>query len=252
MKYQDIHSTDSALWKQYQSLMESGSYDEAAVVLKNAQLDNKRIDAALFNNITTELTRLQNQGKDSTWSKNVMAVATEPPTDMSAGECYCKVTHRMLPMYKVVVHGFDDAPTVQMTKGGKRKVLENRIWIGHTIKSRDGVYYAPGTFRVTIDAALVYLKYGIPNTGKVLIYINGEKKYEKQETLSDWSIDEDKNEYACSIGGYAITAPYDPFVMFDSTRYEAGDYDFDSDVDINATYEQTDEVINITVNITTS
>lgn len=95
MKYQDIHSTDSALWKQYQSLMESGSYDEAEVVLKNAQLDNKRIDAALFNNITTELTRLQNQGKDSTWSKNVMAVATEPPTDMSAGECYCKVTHRI-------------------------------------------------------------------------------------------------------------------------------------------------------------
>ena len=29
MKYQDIHTTDSALWKQYQDYMAKGEYDTA-------------------------------------------------------------------------------------------------------------------------------------------------------------------------------------------------------------------------------
>ena len=95
MKYQDIHTTDSALWKQYQDHMAKGEYDAAQAILAQTQLDNKRIDASLFNAITTELTRLQNQGKDSTWSKNTMAVQEEPPADMQAGECYCKITKKL-------------------------------------------------------------------------------------------------------------------------------------------------------------
>lgn len=95
MKYQDIHTTDSALWKQYQEYMEAGEYDAAKAILTQSQLDNKRIDASLFNGITTELTRLQNQGKDSTWSKNTMAVQAEPPSDMQTGECYCKITKKL-------------------------------------------------------------------------------------------------------------------------------------------------------------
>ena len=95
MKYQDIHTTDSALWKQYQDHMAKGEYDAAKAILAQTQLDNKRIDASLFNDITTELTRLQNQGKDSTWSKNTMAVQEEPPANMQAGECYCKITKKL-------------------------------------------------------------------------------------------------------------------------------------------------------------
>lgn len=95
MKYQDIHTTDSALWKQYQDYMAKGEYDAAKAILAQTQLDNKRIDASLFNTITTELTRLQNQGKDSTWSKNTMAVQSEPPSGMQAGECYCKITKKL-------------------------------------------------------------------------------------------------------------------------------------------------------------
>lgn len=95
MKYQDIHTTDLALWKQYQDYMAKGEYDAAKTLLPNTQLDNKRIDASLFNNIATELIRLQNQGKDSTWSKNTMAVQEEPPADMKAGECYCKITKKL-------------------------------------------------------------------------------------------------------------------------------------------------------------
>ena len=95
MKYQDIHTTDSALWKQYQDHMAKGEYDAAKAILSQTQFDNKRIDASLFNAITTEWTRLQNQSKDSTWSKNTMAVQEEPPADMKAGECYCKITKKL-------------------------------------------------------------------------------------------------------------------------------------------------------------
>ena len=92
MKYQDIHTTDSALWKQYQDHMAKGEYDAAKAILVQAQLDNKRIDASLFNTITTELTRLQNQGKDSTWSKNVMYVGESAPSGIKQGECWLKNT----------------------------------------------------------------------------------------------------------------------------------------------------------------
>ena len=95
MKYQDIHTTDSALWKQYQDYMAKGECAAAKAILAQTQLDKKRIDASLFNDITTELTRLQNQGKDLTWSKNTMAVHTEPPATMQAGECYCKITKKL-------------------------------------------------------------------------------------------------------------------------------------------------------------
>ena len=90
MKYQDIHTTDSALWKQYQEHMAKGEYDAAKAILAQTQLDNKRIDASLFNTITTELTRLQNQGKDSTWSKNVMYVGESAPSSITQGECWLK------------------------------------------------------------------------------------------------------------------------------------------------------------------
>ena len=95
MKYQDIHIADSALWKQYREYMESGQYESAKTLLANAQLDNKRIDAEMFNTITTELTRLQNQGKDSTWSKNVMYVGESAPSGIKQGECWLKNTKQL-------------------------------------------------------------------------------------------------------------------------------------------------------------
>ena len=91
MQYQDIHLKDKVLWQQYQQYMKAGQYAEALALLSNAQLANKEIIASLFNAITTETVRLENQGKDSTWSKNTMAVAYYPPIGMTAGQCYCKI-----------------------------------------------------------------------------------------------------------------------------------------------------------------
>lgn len=257
MKYQDIHSTDSTLWKQYQSLMESGSYDEAAVVLKKAQLDNKRIDAALFNDITTELTRLQNQGKDSTWSKNVMAVATEPPAGMGAGECYCKVTHRIKPMYKLVIHGLDASPTVAVSDADgsvyQTDVMSASISGVKKPADKDGTYYFSSKATFTPYPVLVYLKYGMANTGTVLVYKNSEKIEELRATLSDWSLNETNNTYSVAVNGYTIAGmQYNPFIMYDTTWWSHDMYSFYSDTNIDISYEQTDEVINITVNITTS
>lgn len=92
MQYQDIHLEDKALWSQYQKYMGAGQYAEALALLENAKLANKEIVASLFNGLTTETVRLENQGKNSTWSKNTMAVAYSAPIGMTAGQCYCKLT----------------------------------------------------------------------------------------------------------------------------------------------------------------
>ena len=91
MQYQDIHLEDKALWSQYQKYMAAGQYAEALALLENAKLANKEIVASLFNGLTTETVRLENQGKDSDFSKNTMAVAYYPPIGMTAGRCYCKI-----------------------------------------------------------------------------------------------------------------------------------------------------------------
>lgn len=92
MQYQDIHIEDKALWSKYQKYMATGQYAEALALLENAKLANKEIVASLFNGLTTETVRLENQGKDSDFSKNTMAVAYNPPIGMTAGRCYCKLT----------------------------------------------------------------------------------------------------------------------------------------------------------------
>lgn len=92
MQYQDIHLEDKTLWSQYQQYMAAGQYAEALALLENAKLANKEIVASLFNGLTTETVRLENQGKDSDFSKNTMAVAYSAPSGMTAGQCYCKLT----------------------------------------------------------------------------------------------------------------------------------------------------------------
>lgn len=92
MQYQDIHLEDKALWSQYQQYMAAGQYTEALALLSNSKLANKEIVASLFNGLTTETVRLENQGKNSDFSKNTMTVAYSIPSGMTAGQCYCKLT----------------------------------------------------------------------------------------------------------------------------------------------------------------
>lgn len=208
MKYQDIHSTDSALWKQYQSLMESGSYDEAAVVLKNAQLDNKRIDAAMFNNITTELTRLQNQGKDSTWSKNTMGVTERQlsASGIPVNDCYCKLTKSFTAHY-VTVTGLDDMPSVLTVINGDnepvmRKVVDISMSAGDTKITKDGIYPLWRNEKIIINTPTIYYvwtRYGAAGTSSVRLNAVGQVFGGGDAIISNWEIDAANNTYSGDV-----------------------------------------------------
>ena len=260
MKYQDIHTTDSALWKQYQDYMAKGEYDAAKAILAQTQLDNKRIDASLFNDITTELTRLQNQGKDSTWSKNTMAVQAEPPADMQAGECYCKLDKRYTP-YKVTVSGLQGIPEYYMNDDGyTTKILSFNVSGKNktnptpiTENSKDGIYYCYGTIALKMIMFQSYERYGASKTGVTEIYINGEKYSEGiQINLSDWSLDEPANTYRVKFGGTYTTLIYSPFHIpghIGNGDHTGEDWDdkiyFDNNIDIIFTHSINEEEGNL-------
>lgn len=90
MKYQDIHLADKSLWQQYQQYMQAGQTAQALALLENAQLADKGMTADVFNGLTTEMVRLENQGKDSTWSKSVIPMGIKPPGGMIHGGVYFK------------------------------------------------------------------------------------------------------------------------------------------------------------------
>lgn len=90
MKYQDIHLADKSLWQQYQQYMQTGQTAQALALLENAQLADKGMTADVFNGLTTEMVRLENQGKDSTWSKSVIPMAKRAPSGMQSGNMYFK------------------------------------------------------------------------------------------------------------------------------------------------------------------
>lgn len=203
MKYQDIHTTDLALWKQYQDNMAKGEYDVAKAILAQTQLDNKRIDASLFNDITTELTRLQNQGKDSTWSKNVMQIMSFPPSaySMKDGECGCYITKAFTPHYVTII-GLDDIPSVLAQSSGSdtpkmTKVISMDMRLNDTPITKDGVYeiYNEHLYFHQPTMYQVYTKYGVRQTISTGFYLRNNRIFGQSVTLSDWDVDENANTY---------------------------------------------------------
>ena len=87
IKYQDIHLEDKALWNQFQTEWNSGNYAAAIELLKNAALTNKQLNAAVINDITTVITKLENQ-KDDSFKTDKIKVASEPPADLTDGGVY--------------------------------------------------------------------------------------------------------------------------------------------------------------------
>lgn len=93
MKYQDIHLADKFLWQQYQQYMQAGQTAQALALLENAQLADKGMTADVFNGLTTEMVRLENQGKDSTWSKSAIPMGFVAPSGMTSGDVYFKIAN---------------------------------------------------------------------------------------------------------------------------------------------------------------
>src|SRR5574344_1487023 len=99
MKYQDIHLADKSLWQQYQRYMQAGQTAQALALLENAQLADKGMTADVFNGLATEMVRLENQGKDSTWSKSVIPMAKIAPAGMQSGDMYFKLLVEQEPLF---------------------------------------------------------------------------------------------------------------------------------------------------------
>ena len=90
MNYQDIHLEDKALWNQIQTAWEQGDYTAALNVLKNASLNDKQMNAATINALTTELLSLQAQS-DPSFKTGTIVVASEPPSDLAVGKVYFRL-----------------------------------------------------------------------------------------------------------------------------------------------------------------
>ena len=90
LPYQDIHLEDKALWNQLQTAWEQGDYTAALNVLKNASLNDKQLNAATINALTTELLSLQAQS-DPSFKTGKIVVASEPPSDLAVGKVYFRL-----------------------------------------------------------------------------------------------------------------------------------------------------------------
>lgn len=90
MNYQDIHLEDKGLWNQLQTAWEQDDYTAALNVLKNANLSDKQLNAAVINALTTELLRLQTQA-DTGFKQDKIVVSAEPPADLADGGVYFRL-----------------------------------------------------------------------------------------------------------------------------------------------------------------
>ena len=85
--YQDIHIDNKSIWNQFQQYMAQEQYSTALSLLSNSQLINKAMIAAIFNNITSQLTALQNNS-DSTFKQDKILCQPQPPANIQTGEVW--------------------------------------------------------------------------------------------------------------------------------------------------------------------
>lgn len=89
-KYQDLHLSDVDLNTQFKQYMAAGQYTAALAILKNDQLTDKTVIAALFNYVTSRIVAVQSTS-DPTFKQDKIKVATEPPAGMTKGQVYFKI-----------------------------------------------------------------------------------------------------------------------------------------------------------------
>ena len=90
MKYQDLHLTDVELNTRFKQYMVTGQYEEALAILKNDQLTDKTVVAALFNYVTGRIVAVQ-LTSDPTFKQDKIKVAAEPPAGITSGQVYFKL-----------------------------------------------------------------------------------------------------------------------------------------------------------------
>ena len=84
VKYQDIHLEDKAMWNEFQSAWTQDDYTTALSKLQDSSVVDKQLNAAVINDTTAELLRLQTQS-DTDFKVNKIKI---DPATKTAGEVY--------------------------------------------------------------------------------------------------------------------------------------------------------------------
>ena len=87
MKYEDIHLSDKAKWRQFVTLWQARNVDAALNLLTNASLSGKVVNAAALNAITNQIVSLE-ENDDASFKQDIIKVSPTPPTGIKQGEVY--------------------------------------------------------------------------------------------------------------------------------------------------------------------
>lgn len=82
----EIHLSDESLRENYISEWET-NFEDASDILNSSQLDDKKMIAEIFNDITTAVVVLENNS-DPTFKSNRIIVSTIAPSGLSSGEIW--------------------------------------------------------------------------------------------------------------------------------------------------------------------
>lgn len=85
-RLQDIHLEDKEDWLNFRDKWHQGNYTEAIDILSKTNLEEKYINANMFNILTTELVRLQNLSLPVNNKK--ILVQSNQPTSQNVGSLW--------------------------------------------------------------------------------------------------------------------------------------------------------------------
>lgn len=84
---EEIHLSDSTLRNNYVEDWEQNNYEDASEILNNTQLNNKKLVAKVFNDITTFIVNLENNS-DPSFKSDRIIVSETAPTGLSSGSVW--------------------------------------------------------------------------------------------------------------------------------------------------------------------
>ena len=84
---QEIHLSDTSLRSAFVQDWKDNDYESCISILQNAQLNNKKLIADVFNDITSNIIILENNS-DSSFKADRIVVSVIAPTGLSSGSVW--------------------------------------------------------------------------------------------------------------------------------------------------------------------
>ena len=88
--FEEIHLSDKTLRDSFVQNWENNNYANCITILQNAQLNNKKIIASIFNNITSNIVSLENNS-DPTFKSDKIIVSENAPSGLSSGSVWFEI-----------------------------------------------------------------------------------------------------------------------------------------------------------------